>query len=51
MCFYEVIYENPGVEKARARKRSHQLPSLWGARRGGFELQQLDYVVVGSYVL
>lgn len=47
MRFYEVIYENPGVEKARARKRSHQLPSLWGQGEGDLSCSNLIMLSLG----
>lgn len=47
MRFYEVIYENPGVEKARARKRSHQLPSLWGQGEGDLSCSNLVMLSLG----
>lgn len=47
MHFYEVIYENPGVKKTRARKRSHQLPSLWGQGEGDLSCSDLIMLSLG----
>lgn len=42
-----MIYETPGVEKVRARERSHQLSSLWGQGEGDLSFSDLITLLLG----